>query len=220
MKKLVIVLSVFLAAITSASAQTTTKKEDPKTIYICPTHPNKMNSSSGKCPKCGMELTKITEKINTRATKGSQRMSKTVTEYVCPMDGSTSDKPGKCSKCAMKMVKTTEKIDTHAQKGSQPMSKTATKYICPRDGSTSETEGICSKCGTGMVKVNEKIDTHAQKGSQPKSKIVTKYVCPMDGSISDAEGKCPKCGMNLSNQKMTEEQIKMMKEGTSIKPKE
>ena len=42
----------------------------------------------------------------------------------------------------------------------------------------------------------------------------------MDGQIYDKEGKCPKCGMNLSKQKMTEEQIKMMKKGTSFKPKE
>ena len=207
MKNLIIVLSVFLIAITSISAQTAAKKESPETIYICPTHPDKMNPSAGKCPKCGMALTKITEKVPTNATKGSQPMTKTVTKYVCPMDGSTSDKPDECSKCAMKMVKTTEKVDTHALKGSQPKTKIVTKYVCPTDGSTSKTEGKCSKCGTGMVKITETIDNHPQKGSQPKTKIVTKYVCPMDGTTADTKGECPKCGMDMkemNEQKMEE----------------
>lgn len=98
-----------------------------------------------------MDLKKITEKLPTQALKGSQPMSKTVTKYVCPMDGSTSDKPGDCSKCAMKMVKTTETIDTHALKGSQLKTKTVTKYVCLMDGTTSETEGKCSKCGMQMT---------------------------------------------------------------------
>jgi hypothetical protein len=198
MKKLIIVLSVFLATITVASAQTATKKTEQKTIYICPTHPDKMNSSSGKCAECGMELKKITEKVPTYALKGSQPMSKTVTKYVCPMDSSTTDKPGKCSKCAMKMVKVTEKVDTHALKGSQPMTKTVSKYVCSMDGTTSDKAGDCSKCGMAMVKVTEKIDLHPLKGSQPQSKIVTKYVCPMDGSTSETGGKCSKCGMEMS----------------------
>ena len=197
MKNIIIVLSVFLTAITSLSAQTANKKESPETIYVCPTHPDEANPSSGKCPKCGMELKKVTEKVPTYATKGSQPMTKTVTKYVCPMDGSTSDKPGECSKCAMKMVKTTETVETHALKGSQPMKKIVTKYVCPKDGSTSEAEGMCSKCGTGMVKISETVDNHPQKGSQPKTTVVTKYVCPMDGSTADVAGMCPKCGMEM-----------------------
>lgn len=197
MKNIIILLSVFLTAITSVSAQTANKKESPETIYVCPTHPDETNPSSGKCQKCGMVLTKITEKVPTYALKGSQPMTKTVTRYVCPMDGSASDKPGECSKCAIKLVKTTETVETHALKGSQPMTKTVTKYVCPTDGSTSETEGMCSKCGTGMVKITETVDNHPQKGSQPKTKVVTKYVCPMDGSTADVAGMCPKCGMDM-----------------------
>mgnify|MGYP002147060734 CR=1 FL=1 len=104
MKNLIIVLSVFLTAITSVSAQKATKQESPETIYICPTHPDKMNPSAGKCPKCGMALTKITEKVPTNATKGSQPMTKTVTKYVCPMDGTTADIKGECPKCGMDMI--------------------------------------------------------------------------------------------------------------------
>ena len=34
----------------------------------------------------------------------------------------------------------------------------------------------------------------------------------------DKQGNCPKCGMTLVKQKMTDEQMKMMKEGTYTKP--
>lgn len=139
MKTIIIVLTAFFAFSSTVIAQTATKKDEQKTIYVCPSHPDEMNTSSGKCPVCGMELTKITEKVPTYATKGSQPMSKIITRYVCPMDSSTSDQPGKCSKCAMKMVKTTEKVDLHPLKGSQPTSKMVTKYVCPADGSTSTT---------------------------------------------------------------------------------
>lgn len=105
MKTIIIVLSAFFAFNSTVIAQTATKKESPETIYVCPTHPDETNPSSGKCQKCGMVLTKITEKVPTYATKGSQPMTKTVTKYVCTMDGATSDKPGKCPKCGMEMTK-------------------------------------------------------------------------------------------------------------------
>ena len=47
------------------------------------------------------------------------------------------------------------------------------------------------------------------------------YTCTMHNEVmSNKPGKCPKCGMDLVKQKMTDEQMKMMKEGTYIKPKE
>jgi uncharacterized protein YxeA len=47
------------------------------------------------------------------------------------------------------------------------------------------------------------------------------YTCTMHNEVmSDKHGKCPKCGMALVKQKMTDEQMKMMKEGTYIKPKD
>jgi hypothetical protein len=97
-----------------------------------------------------MMMVKTTEKVPTYAQKGSQPMSKTVTKYVCSMDGTTSDKPGDCSKCGMAMVKVTKKIDLHPLKGSQPQTKIVTKYVCPMDGSTSDIEGKCPKCGMEM----------------------------------------------------------------------
>jgi transcription initiation factor IIE alpha subunit len=38
--------------------------------------------------------------------------------------------------------------------------------------------------------------------------------------MSNKPGTCPKCNMKLEKQKMTSEQEKMMKEGTSVKSKE
>jgi len=47
------------------------------------------------------------------------------------------------------------------------------------------------------------------------------YTCKMHQDvISDKPGKCPTCEMNLVKQKMTDEQKKMLKEGTYIKPKD
>jgi hypothetical protein len=62
------------------------------------------SDTEGKCSKCGTGMVKITEKIDTHATKGSQPKTKIVTKYVCPMDGSTSDKPGNVL-CGMKWLK-------------------------------------------------------------------------------------------------------------------
>ena len=61
-------------------------------------------------------------------------------------------------------------------------------------------------------------------GSNAKTEQLAKdetYTCTMHNEVmSDKPGKCPKCEMNLVKQKMTAEQIKMMKEGTYTKPKE
>ncbi|WP_370628718.1 heavy metal-binding domain-containing protein [Flavobacterium sp. SOK18b] len=75
------------------------------TKYVCPMD-GSTSDTEGKCSKCGTGMVKITEKIDTHATKGSQPKTKIVTKYVCPMDGSTSDKPGECPKCGMEMAKT------------------------------------------------------------------------------------------------------------------
>ena len=47
------------------------------------------------------------------------------------------------------------------------------------------------------------------------------YTCTMHNEVmSDHTGKGPKCDMKLVKRKMTDAQMKMMKEGTYIKPKE
>ena len=61
------------------------------------------NGCEGKCSICRMDMKKTTKTIELHPLKGSQPKTKTITKYVCTMDGSTSDKPGKCPKCGMKM---------------------------------------------------------------------------------------------------------------------
>lgn len=112
MKKLIIVLSVFLAVSTGASAQTVTKpskEKAQKNTYSCPMHPDEVSLEKEKCSKCGMVLIKTTKLKHNPAIKGSQTSSEVVTKYVCKMDGQTSDKAGNCPKCGMKMTKMEEK---------------------------------------------------------------------------------------------------------------
>lgn len=47
------------------------------------------------------------------------------------------------------------------------------------------------------------------------------YTCSMHNEVMSTQtGKCPKCGMKLTKQRMTDDQMKMMKEGSYTKPKE
>lgn len=107
MKTLIIVLAVFFAITTTASAQTSTappKKEIQKTMYTCPMHPKVISDKKGECPKCGMDLVASKESAHKTTVKGSQTSTAAKAKYVCTMDGSTSDKPGKCPKCGMEMT--------------------------------------------------------------------------------------------------------------------
>jgi rubrerythrin len=107
MRIVFIMLAVFFAIGTTASAQktaTNSQKEVQKTMYTCPMHPNVMSDKKGECPKCGMDLVESKESVHKTTAKGSQTSTATKNKYVCTMDGSTSDKPGKCPKCGMKMI--------------------------------------------------------------------------------------------------------------------
>ncbi len=136
MKKLIIVLSVFLAVNSLASAQEavkSSKKEMHKEMYTCPMHPDKMSSKEGECSKCGMKLVKTLK----HDTSGKGKKTEVVRKYVCKMDGATSDKPGKCPKCGMKM--TPEKVEKSA-------------YSCPmHPKEMSDKPGKCPKCGMKMT---------------------------------------------------------------------
>ena len=114
MKKLIIVLSVFLAAHTVSFAQkeTSKKEEVNQTIYTCSMHPKVMSDKEGKCPKCGMELVKKMTMKSDSSIKGSQMKVSTEKVYVCTMcKGVTSKKPGKCPKCGMDMTVKEEKSE-------------------------------------------------------------------------------------------------------------
>lgn len=75
------------------------RNEVQETNYTCPIHPNEVSLESEKCSKCKMELVKTKKFKYNQTVKGSQSSRKVVTEYVCIMDDTTSDKADKCSKC-------------------------------------------------------------------------------------------------------------------------
>lgn len=190
MKNLVIVLSVFLTIITAASAQTTTKNEEQKTIIAYPMHPNEISMKEGGCCKCEMKMVETTERKYNHGVKGRHSRSKMVKKYVCAMDGETSDKLCNCTKCGMEMTK---------------QESLKTSYACPMHPNEMSTkEGECTKCGMKLVKAEIKHNS-AVKGSQSSAKVVTKYVCSMDGTTSDKPGECPKCGMDMKE--MNEQKI-------------
>ncbi len=148
MKKLILVLSVFLVMNSVASAQEAAKsaqKETNKEMYSCPMHPKEISSKDGECSECGMKLVKKLK----NDTSGKGKKTKIVTKYLCKMDGQTSDKPGKCSKCGMKMT---------------PQDVQKATYSCPmHPKEMSDKPGECSKCGMKMTpKGNNKKEENNQ----------------------------------------------------------
>ena len=68
-----------------------TKQKSAKVQYTCPMHPEVMMDEVGKCPKCGMDLTK--------STKEQMKMDE-MKMYTCPSHADVvSNTTGKCPKC-------------------------------------------------------------------------------------------------------------------------
>lgn len=104
MKKILLLLSLFLAVSVTAVAQTTekaSKNEAQKAMYTCPMHPEVKSDQPGKCPKCGMDL--VVKKMKEGKHK-KMKAEKHADKFCCPMHpNEMSDKPGKCPKCGMDM---------------------------------------------------------------------------------------------------------------------
>jgi Heavy metal binding domain len=76
-------------------------------------------------------------------------------------------------------------------------------------------------CNDSDTKANNSTTQTDTSGIKEVMDTDTMYTCTMHQDVmSDKPGKCPKCGMTLVKQKMTDAQLKMMKEGTYTKPKE
>ena len=130
MKNLIIVLSIFLAVSSLATAQTSTKPSKEaitKTTYACPMHPKVTGKQGDNCSKCGMALTK------SETTKPT---------YACPMHPKVTGKKGDdCSKCGMALTK------SEAPK---------MEYVCPMHPKEMGKQGDkCSKCGMALTKVGD-----------------------------------------------------------------
>ena len=140
---------LMMAALTIVSvslfAQDSTKHKSKMQImeqmkYSCPMkcEGEKTYDKPGKCPKCGMDLTK---------SKKEQMKMEVMKTYTCPMHPDvTSDKPGKCSKCGMALK---EKVPAVAV------------YNCPmkcEGDKTYDKPGNCPKCGMAL---KEQKDDHS-----------------------------------------------------------
>lgn len=78
---------------------------------------------------------------------------------------------------------------------------------------------VFTACNDNKSKEGSTTQTE-NKASEPLAKDEM-YTCSMHNEVmSSKQGSCPKCGMNLTKQKMTAEQEKLMKEGTFVKSKE
>jgi len=75
------------------SAPSPTRPAPKGAQYICPMHPEIVQSGPGSCPKCGMALVPLVPAAPAAA------------EYTCPMHPEVrSPKPGSCPKCGMALV--------------------------------------------------------------------------------------------------------------------
>jgi uncharacterized protein YxeA len=76
-------------------------------------------------------------------------------------------------------------------------------------------------CNNSDTKNNKSTTQTDTSGMRQVMVTDSMYTCTMHNEVmSNKPGKCPECGMTLVKQKMTDEQMKMMEEGTYIKPKE
>ncbi len=112
------------------------KMKKDKSMYTCPMHPDMVIGKPGKCPKCGMDMTKM--------KKDKMEMSDMKT-YACPMHSDvTSDKPGKCSKCNMDMKE-----------------KATVVYACPMKCEGDKTYAKAGKCAVCGMALKEKKEDHS-----------------------------------------------------------
>ena len=114
------------------------KMEQMKDSWRMKCEGEKTYDKPGKCPKCGMDLTK---------SKKEQMKMEVMKTYTCLMHPDvTSDKPGKCTKCGMALK---EKVPAVAV------------YSCPmkcEGDKTYDKPGNCPKCGMAL---KEQKDDHS-----------------------------------------------------------
>ena len=80
---------------------------------------------------------------------------------------------------------------------------------------------VLASCNNLETKSENSTTKTGPSGMPQKMMSDEVYTCTMHNEVmSEKPGKCPKCGMTLVKKKMTDEQMKMMKEGTYVKAKE
>lgn len=84
--------------------------------------------------------------------------------------------------------------------------------------------GIFAMAVMGIAACNNDKSSSASKSNSDKKEQLAKdemYTCTMHNQVmSEKTGHCPICGMELTKEKMTVEQEKMMRDGNYTKSKE
>lgn len=141
--------------------------------YTCPMHPAVKSEKSGKCPECGMKLTR----------------ADFYEVYACDKKDCAHPcvhhKAGKC--CGKDLQKTMMTKDEMYQSA-----RLADEYFCSMHPEVVSAEpGKCPQCGM-------KLEMRTVHQPQPESPQMMSYVCPMHpDQLSDKPGDCSKCGMKL-----------------------
>jgi transcription initiation factor IIE alpha subunit len=122
-KILIAVLSIGLFTMSTVKAQEKAKMEQVQTekvAFACPMkcEGEKTYDKKGSCPKCKMDLKKVSDTKNASCCAGKKMDStkmecnmngdKMAAMYACPMKcegDKTYDKPGSCPKCKMDLKK-------------------------------------------------------------------------------------------------------------------
>src|SRR5574338_205923 len=79
--------------------------------YTCPMHPEIISDKPGKCPKCGMDLVKVSDEKN----KSNADNDVFETGYTCPMHPQVhSDTAGTCPICGMELEKVKSPLEPKA----------------------------------------------------------------------------------------------------------
>jgi hypothetical protein len=150
--------------------------------YTCPMHPEIRSEKSGKCPECGMKL-----------TKGDFYEVYACAKKECPHP-CVSPKAGKC--CGKELQKTMmskDEIYLSAQLQDE--------YFCPMHSEVvSDKAGKCTKCGM-------KLEMRTVHNAESEQSQMLTYVCPMHPKeLSDTPGDCAKCGMKLKQKEAAVEE--------------
>ena len=137
-----IIFSVVVFAQDTTKQKSKMKMEQMK--YSCPMHPDVKSNKSGKCSRCGMDLTK---------SKKEQMKMEVMKMFSCPMHSDvTSDKPGKCSNCGMDLIKS---------KKEQMKMEVMKMYSCPMHPEvTADKPGKCTKCNMDLKEKKKDHSNH------------------------------------------------------------
>ncbi len=114
-------------------------KRSPKVGYVCPMHAKVRSDDPGRCPECGMKLSR-------KVKKEAPVAARSAAIFTCSMHPQVAvGSPGTCPICRMKLV------PKQAERTTKPAESVA--YTCPMHPDVRTTApGRCPKCGMALKK--------------------------------------------------------------------